>query len=175
MLLIKLGNRFILYVEKTYLKNTIERIMKLIIYQDKVFWSQIRIHVVICPIRERYSDIFTLQSTPASTLHLYKLYKREDAESQSPVQNAHWIYFLKWCCLSILHWKNANRIPGFPWNLSFLILENTHCWLRKILHIAHPDFFLSPAPKSVPRPTGVRNSGLRNEIPNDSEYSGLGR
>ncbi len=23
--------------------------------------------------------------------------------------------------------KNANRIPGFPWNLSFLIRENTHC------------------------------------------------
>jgi hypothetical protein len=23
--------------------------------------------------------------------------------------------------------KNDNRIPGFPWNLSFLIRENTHC------------------------------------------------
>jgi hypothetical protein len=23
--------------------------------------------------------------------------------------------------------KNYNRIPGFPWNLSFLVLENNHC------------------------------------------------
>jgi hypothetical protein len=25
------------------------------------------------------------------------------------------------------HCKNSNRILGFPWNLSFLILENNHC------------------------------------------------
>jgi hypothetical protein len=60
--------------------------------------------------------------------------------------------------------KNCNRIPGFPWNLSFLILENTHCCYGKILHIAHPGFFLFPVRKSVPRPEVVQKSGLGNEI-----------
>jgi hypothetical protein len=32
-------------------------------------------------------------------------------------------------------------------------------------HIDHPGFFLSPAQKSVLRPAGVQNSGLRNEVP----------
>jgi hypothetical protein len=58
--------------------------------------------------------------------------------------------------------KNTNRIPGFPWKLSFLILRNTHLLVEENLHIAHPGFFLSPAQKSVPGPAGVQNSGLRN-------------
>jgi hypothetical protein len=60
--------------------------------------------------------------------------------------------------------KNANRIPGFPWNLSFLIRENTHCGKGKILHIAHPGFFLFPVRKSVPGLEEVQKSGLGNEI-----------
>jgi hypothetical protein len=60
--------------------------------------------------------------------------------------------------------KNCNRIPGFPWNLSFLIRENTHCCYGKILHFAHPGFFLFPVRKSVPRPEVVQKSGLGNEI-----------
>jgi hypothetical protein len=63
-----------------------------------------------------------------------------------------------------LHCKNCNRIPRFPWNLSFLIRENTHCCYGKILHIAHPGFFLFPVRKSVPRPEVVQKSGLGNEI-----------
>jgi hypothetical protein len=59
--------------------------------------------------------------------------------------------------------KNCNRIPGFPWNLSFLNQENTHCCYGNILHIAHPGFFF-PVRKSVPRPEVVLKSGLGNEI-----------
>jgi len=47
---------------------------------------------------------------------------------------------LSWDSAMAVHCKNANRFPGFPWNLSFLILQNTHLLLAE--NFAHSPFWI---------------------------------
>jgi hypothetical protein len=71
-----------------------------------------------------------------------------------------WVWLGRWCTTV----NDANRIPGFPWNLSFLKLEEPITDSAIFCTLPHTGFIISPAWKSVPRSTRVLFSMLGSKI-----------
>ncbi len=71
--------------------------------------------------------------------------------------------------------KSGNRIPGFPWNLSFLKLEEPIAIAENFAHYL-ASFFLSLAWKSFPGSSEVRFPMLGNDIfPSQQSRKSVGR